>query len=42
VKNLDRDGASVPDVVGEVDRSHPAPADLTLDEVSAGECFVQE
>jgi hypothetical protein len=28
-------------IVREIDATHAAPADFTLDEVSAGECFVQ-
>jgi hypothetical protein len=36
VKDLDRDTPVVPEIVGEVDRSHPARADLTLEAVTTG------
>jgi hypothetical protein len=36
VKYLDRDTPVVPEIVGEVDRSHPARADLTLEAVTTG------
>ena len=36
MENLDRDRAPVPYIVGQIDGSHAAPADLILDEVSAG------
>jgi hypothetical protein len=42
MQNLERYGTSVSNIVGEVDAAHPAPADFTLDDVSAGECFVQQ
>lgn len=42
MKDFDRDGASVANVVSKVYTSHPTPPDFTLDDISAGECFVQK
>lgn len=42
MQNLERYRASMSNIVGEVDAAHAAPADFTLDDVSAGECFVQQ
>ena len=36
-QDLQRDPAVVLDVLGEIDRSHPARAELTLDPVAVGE-----
>jgi hypothetical protein len=42
MKDLDRNGAPMTNVVSEIHGRHSAPADFTLDDVSAGKCFVQE
>ena len=36
-QDLHGDGAAVGEILGEVDRRHPAPAELALDAVPAGE-----
>ncbi len=37
VENLDRHAASVPDVLGQIDRGHPALPELALDAVAVGQ-----
>ena len=37
VEDLERDRAVVPEVLGEVDRGHAAPAELTLEPVAVGQ-----
>ena len=37
VEHLDRHLAVVPDVVGQVDRGHPAAAELALERIAAGQ-----
>ena len=40
-EHLQRDPAAVLQVLGEVDRSHPAPADLALDPVTLGKSSLE-
>ncbi len=40
-QHLDRDLAIVLEVVGEIDRGHPALADLALDAIAAGEGLLE-
>jgi hypothetical protein len=42
MKDLDRNGTPVTNIVREVDRRHAATPDFTLDDISACKCFVQE
>jgi hypothetical protein len=42
VQDLERYRAPVSNIMREVDAAHAAAPDLTLDEISASECFVQK
>jgi hypothetical protein len=42
VQDLERYRARVSNIMGEVDAAHAAAPDLTLDEISTSECFVQK
>ena len=41
VKDLERDRTVVPEVVGQPDGGHPAPADGALQPIPAGQCLAQ-
>jgi hypothetical protein len=42
MQDLQRYCAPVSNIVREIDAAHAAATDFTLDDVSAGECFVQK
>jgi len=42
IQHLERDGAAVYEVAGEINGSHPARAELSLDQVSVGQCDLEQ